>query len=72
VRNANNQGSIALTKHSAFHDQSKHIDIQYHYTCDLVGEKKIQLGHIPTNEMLADLLMKSLLGLALNTRFCPD
>jgi UPF0288 family protein (methanogenesis marker protein 3) len=38
----------------------KHIDIEYHYTLDLVKEKKIQLEYIPTNEMLADLLTKSL------------
>ena len=31
-----NQGSIALAKNPVFHDRSKHIDIQYHYTRDLV------------------------------------
>ena len=34
VINADNQGSIALTKNSMFHDRSKHIDIQYHFARD--------------------------------------
>ena len=32
VVNADNQESIALAKNPVFHDRSKHIDIQYHYT----------------------------------------
>ena len=60
VVNADIQGSIALAKNPVFHDPSKHIDIQYHYTRDLIGDGKIQLEYIPTNDMLADLLTKSL------------
>ena len=60
VVNADNQGSIALAKNPVFHDRSKHIDIQYHYTCNLVKEKRIQLEYIPTSNMLADLLTKAL------------
>jgi len=60
VVNADNQGSIALVKNPVFHDRSKHIDIQYHYTRDLVKEKKIQLQYLPTSDMLADLLTKAL------------
>jgi len=60
VVNADNQGSIALAKNPVFHDRSKHIDIQYHYTRDLVKEDKIKLKYIPTKDMLADLLTKSL------------
>src|SRR5258708_36996647 len=32
VVNADNQGGIALAKNPVFHDCSKHIDIQYHFT----------------------------------------
>ena len=55
VVNADNQGSIALAKNPVFHDRSKHIDIQYHYTRDLVKQEKIQLTHVPTKDMLADV-----------------
>ena len=58
--NADNQGSIALAKNPVFHDRSKHIDIQYHFTRDLVKHKKIHLQYIPTENMLADILTKSL------------
>ena len=60
VVNANNQGSIALAKNPVFHDRSKHIDIQYHFTRDLIKNKRISLNYIPTKEMSADLLTKAL------------
>jgi transposase InsO family protein len=60
VINVDNQASIALAKNPVFHDRSKHIHIQYHYTRDLVKEKRISLNYIPTKEMVADLLTKAL------------
>lgn len=60
VVNADNQGSIALTKNPVFHDHSKHVDIQYHLMHNLVKQEKIQLNYVPTKDMLADTLMKSL------------
>jgi hypothetical protein len=60
VVHVDNQGAIALAKNSVFHDRSKHIDIQYHYTRGLVKERRIHLEYIPTTEMLADLLTKPL------------
>jgi hypothetical protein len=46
-------------KNPVFHDRSKHIDIQYHFTRDLLKEK-IGLNYVPTTEVVADLLTKSL------------
>ena len=60
IVNVNIQGSIALAENPVFRDRSKHIDIQYHFTRDLVKEQKIHLEYIPTKDMLADLLTKSL------------
>jgi len=60
VVNADNQGSIALARNPVFHDRSTRIDIQYHFTRDLVKEQMIHLEYIPTKDMLADLLTKSL------------
>ena len=34
------RGVSALAKNPVFHDRSKHIDIQYHYTRDLVKERR--------------------------------
>ena len=60
VINANNQGSIALMRNLVFHDQLKHIDIQYHFACNLIRAGQISLNYVPTAKMLADLLTKSL------------
>ena len=39
IVNVDSQGIIALAqKESVFHDGSKHIDIQYHFTCNLVKD----------------------------------
>ena len=48
--NVDNQGAIALAKNPVFHNRSKHIDIQYHYTCGFVKVKKIQLEYILTSK----------------------
>lgn len=60
VINADNQGAIALAKNPVFHDRSKHIDIQYHFTRKLVRDGRIGLNYVPTQEMVADILTKAL------------
>ena len=60
IVNIDNQGFIALAKNPVFHDRSKGIDIQYHFTRDLTKEQRIHIKSIPTKDMLADLLTKSL------------
>jgi hypothetical protein len=60
VVNVDNQGSTALAKDPVFHDRSKHIDTQYHFTRDLVKQKRTQVNYVPTKYMVADLLTKSL------------
>jgi len=60
IVNVDNQGFIALAKNPVFHDRSKGIDIQYHFTRDLAKEQRIHIKSIPTKDMLADLLPKSL------------
>ena len=60
VVNSDNQGAIALAKNPVFHDRSKHIDIQFHFTRKLVKKGRIGLNYIPTQEMVADILTKAL------------
>jgi hypothetical protein len=57
---SDNQGYIALAKNPKDHARSKHIDIQYHYTRQLVEYGKIKLDYCLTDEMLADALIKPL------------
>ena len=57
---SDNQGCIALAENPENHARSKHIDVQYHYTRQLVEYNKIKLSYCPTDEMLADVLTKPL------------
>ena len=55
-----NQGAIAIAKNPVYHSRTKHIDIKYHYICEAIQDKAIQLEYCPTEEMLADILTKPL------------
>lgn len=55
-----NQSAIELSKNAVFHKRSKHIDIKYHFTRELVEHKEIVLKYLETEEMLADILTKAL------------
>jgi hypothetical protein len=57
---SDNQGCIALAENPEGHSRSKHIDVQYHYSRQLVEYGKIKLDYCPTDEMLADVLTKPL------------
>ena len=55
-----NQGAICLSKNPKNHPRTKHIDVKYHYTRDLVERNIMEVIYIPTGEMLADALTKAL------------
>lgn len=55
-----NQSCIKLSKALIFHDSSKNIDIKYHFIRGCVQRKIVQLHNIPTDEQVADILMKAL------------
>lgn len=57
---ADNQGVIKLTENPEYHRKTKHIPIKYHKIRELVGDGTIRFEWIPTNEMVADGLTKSL------------
>ncbi len=53
-----NQGSLSLAENPTHHQRSKHIDIQYHFIREEVGNNRVTLNYVPTNEMVADGLTK--------------
>lgn len=55
-----NQGAIQLAKNPVFHSRTKHIGIHYNFTKDLITNKEIVIGYIPTKEMVADVFTKAL------------
>ena len=55
-----NNKTISMTKNSTLHRRTKHIDICYHFICDLVAKEEILLEYCSTQEQLADVLTKAL------------
>jgi hypothetical protein len=57
---ANNQETIKLVNNSIFQKRTKHIVVKYHYTRDLISQKKIKLKYRLIAQMIVDELIKSL------------
>ena len=55
-----NQGSIALSNNPKFHRRTEHIDVRFHWIREAVSMKQLNIIYIPTAEMAADGLTKSL------------
>lgn len=52
--------SIALCQNPIHHDQSKHIDVKYHYIKECVETGKVEVDYVCTEDQLVDILTKSL------------
>jgi hypothetical protein len=57
---ADNKGAIDLTTNPLFHKRTKHIEIRWHWTREVVEKGKISIHYLSTKEMLADGLTKPL------------
>ncbi|CAK9827765.1 Retrovirus-related Pol polyprotein from transposon TNT 1-94 [Anthophora retusa] len=55
-----NQSAIKLAKDAIYHKRSKHIDIKYHFTRELIEQKEITVEYIKTDSMIADIFTKAL------------
>jgi len=55
-----NQGALALARNPEYHARTKHIDIQFHFIRELVGDEKIYLEYCPSSDMIADIMTKPL------------
>ena len=55
-----NQGAIALSKEARFHDRTKHIRLCEHIARELVEQGTLAIEYIPTQDMVADIMTKSL------------
>jgi hypothetical protein len=53
-----NQSCIKMTENPVFHDRSKHIEICYHFICDMVQRGALKLQYISTDEQVVDVLTK--------------
>ncbi|KAF7367236.1 Retrovirus-related Pol polyprotein from transposon TNT 1-94 [Mycena sanguinolenta] len=57
---SDNQAAIVLTKDGAFHARTKHIDNRFHFIRQTVTNGHAVISYCPTNDMIADIFMKSL------------
>ena len=49
-----------MSENPVFHDNSKHIDIKYHYIRDMVQRGVVNLQYLETDEHIVDVLNKPL------------
>ena len=55
---SDNNAAISIASNSRTEERSKHIDIKFHYTRELVEREELKLEHCLTNLMVADYLTK--------------
>ena len=55
-----NQGSIFIASNPVTEKQSKHIDIRYHYICEVINRGLTEVYFIDGDNNPTDLLMKNL------------
>ncbi len=57
---SNNEAVKSLTHNDNYHARTKHIDIQYHFICEVINNGFVSLNHCSTNVMTADILTKAI------------
>jgi kynurenine formamidase len=53
-----NQGVIYLVKNAACHSRTKHIDVRYHFICDVLEHGQLIVKKIHIKENVVDLFTK--------------
>jgi histone deacetylase 1/2 len=55
-----NLGATFLSANPVFHARTKHVEVDYHFVCDRVAKREIQVRFISSKDQLADVLTKPL------------
>ena len=56
----NNISAIALSANLVFHSRTKHLEVDYHFTRQIVLRKQLQIGFVSGQDNFADIFTKSL------------
>ena len=51
---------IFVIKDQMFHERTKHIDVRYHFMCDIIARGDIVVAKVNTHDNLVDMMMKIL------------
>jgi hypothetical protein len=60
-----NQSAIAYSQNALVSEKTKHTGLKWHFLKDHVRQGSIKLRYLPTDQMVANMLTKPLLGPAL-------
>ena len=55
-----NQSAIFLTKNQMFHERMKHIDVRYHFVCEIIARGDIVVSKVETQDNPVNMMTKSL------------
>jgi hypothetical protein len=55
-----NIGATNLSANPVFHARTKHIKVDYHFVCERVAQKLLQIKFISSKDQLANIFTKSL------------
>jgi hypothetical protein len=55
-----NRGARMLTEDPSFHQRTKHIEVQHHYSRECAERGLVQFVDVPTKDNLADVFTKAL------------
>lgn len=62
VINNDNQSAHHIARNKMNHNRTKHIEIRYHFVREAILNEAVEVRYVPSQEMLADMLTKSLPG----------
>ena len=52
------QSALDLSKNATYHARTKHINVRYHWLCDVVEKQSMKLKKIYTNKNPSDMMTK--------------